>query len=636
MEKFELEFLKLGCVLDHSRRVFVKEQLSTVKNLVNGELARQNRFRRLLLGCKGVGKTTLLTSLLEVTKALYPGLLTLYVSYAATKIRLAELVCCELRKCCSLPNISDYLKHFKKETQSIILSKDLDIYDLLLNDQEYFCKLGITSGEARRLVVEANQPPIFERLSQFLEHEDKRLFLVVDEFQDVYNEEFKEVGCSTIRDMRAIGDNASGRIHCIISGSSTHLRQLAYATLPEQFSSEYPNYHGVDLNSTKYQACWIYPFLDVDLFKSLYKRLMKFDNSYEFTEEETATLYDLFNKTGGSPGYLFESVKGRNVSAYHHLSAKSVVFNPPDERAKVLLAIYKSLPRVADTSNSLAIAASTTFLIPTHISQELLSQAEDILYDMSDAGLIRYITSDSGMKMIGFGGPLVFYATVIQGRQTIAAYEAAALCSPWGQVMAPLAENVACRLLAHAFQKINNLDHPVTYSSMPLNLCKEGVEAPVAFAHYMMYKELVNGKDTFGADSTVLVPSNEEGKNIAYRIQLKLGFSNIMTDSEKKKATGKKCHDTAESISNKFTNPLDSAVDAYERSKIPLSSCIHFLATTRDITPDARSHLDSQNIRILDKKYLYEQVWPPEVQELGPPALFQILDYLCMSSCMHE
>ena len=106
--------------------------------------------------------------------------------------------------------------------------------------------------------------------------------------------------------------------------------------------------------------------------------------------------------------------------------------------------------------------------------------------------------------------------------------------------MAPLAENVACRLLAHAFQKINKLDHLVTYSSIPLNLYKESVEAPVSFANYVMYKELMNGKDTFGADSTVLVLSNEEGKNIAYRIQVMLGSSNIMTEAEKKKATGKK------------------------------------------------------------------------------------------------
>ena len=619
MEEFELEFLKQNYVLDHSRRVFVKEQLSVVKNLMKNELVGQTCFRRLLLGCKGVGKTTLLTSLLKVTKALYPELLTLYVSYAASKKRLAELVCCELRKCCRRPNISDYLEHFKEETQKIIRDQDLDIYDLLLNDQEYFCKLGITSGEARRLVVQADRPPIFERLSTFLEQEGQRLFLVVDEFQDVYSKRFKEVGCPTICDVHAIGDNASGRIHCIISGSSTHLRQLAFAKLPEQLCSQYPNYEDVDLNSTKYQACWIYPFLDVDSFKSLFKRLKTLQNSsYELTEEEeTATLYDLFNKTGGLPGYLFQSVMERNVSTYN-ISAKSVVFYPPDERAKVLLAIYKALPRVADTSNSLAIAASTTFLIPTHISQELLSQAANILYDMSDAGLIRYITSDQGVKMIGFGDPLVFYATAIQGRQTITTYEAAALCSPCGQAMAPLAENVACRLLAHAFKQINKLNHPVTYSDVPLNLCKEGVDAPVSFAHYVMYKELMNGKDTFGADSTVLVPSDEEGKNIAYRIQVKLGSGNIMTHSETE-ATGKKCHNTAESIANKFTNRVKSAMDAYERSKIPLSSCIHFLATTRDITPDARSHFDSKNIHILDKKYLYEQVWPPEVQELGPP-----------------
>mgnify|MGYP003463356189 CR=1 FL=1 len=92
-----------------------------------------------------------------------------------------------------------------------------------------------------------------------------------------------------------------------------------------------------------------------------------------------------------------------------------------------------------------------------------------------------------------FGGPLVFYAIAMQGRQTITTYEAAALCSPCGQVMASLAENVTCRLLAHNFQKFNQLDHPpVTYSHIPLNLCKEGVEAPVSFANYVMYKELMN------------------------------------------------------------------------------------------------------------------------------------------------
>ena len=80
-------------------------------------------------------------------------------------------------------------------------------------------------------------------------------------------------------------------------------------------------------------------------------------------------------------------------------------------------------------------------------------------------------------------------------------------------------------------------------------MCKEGVEAPVSFAHYVMYKELMNGKYMFGADSTVLVPStsDKEGKNIAYRIQVKLGSSNIMTDSETETARKKvKCHDCRE------------------------------------------------------------------------------------------
>ena len=608
LELLEASFPRDECVLDETRRAFVREQASVVSCLMKGELNKQNRFRRLLLGCKAVGKTTLLKSLLKAANTAYP----LYVSYADTKVRLGRIICHHLRKSGIKPNISESLEEacVDEPTCNIILQQQLDLYDLLLHDESYFRGCGIVPGMAGRIVSAASQPPLFTRLSALLQSADKKLFLVVDELNDVYMGAFPE-GRLTIDDILALGEDASGQINCIISGSSTRLRQLAFAKLPNELKSNYPNYTGVDLNSTKYQPRWIYPFLDVDSFLCLYRTINHMPDNYVPSEEETDALSELFIKTGGSPGVLSECLQNRESSTYH-VSAKSVKFDPePDERAQVFQAIYEALPRCTDNLNHLTFAAATTHLIPTHLAKSLADHPESILYDMADAGLIRYITctDDPTLKRIGFGSPLVYFTVAMQGKLIVTAFEAAALYMPSGHKMGVVAENVTCRFLAKAFEKIAKVPNPVKFSEIsPLNLNKEGDEHPVSFDHYVMYKELMHGRDAFGADAVVLIPDDHKS-SIAYHVQVKLGTSTISTEAEK----GVK-QDSAEDIAAKFFSREKLALEAYKRSGIPLSNLFRYLATTRSITPAALEYFKHKNISVLDEEFLFEHVWPKEIK----------------------
>ena len=609
------------CVLDKTRKDFVHEQGLTIQDLMNGDLKQRNRFRRLLLGCKGVGKTMLLKSLIQAASKAYPELLTLYVSYADTQdveFRLAKAICRHLKKSGINLDVAQYLQEacVDESTCTIIQKQGLNWYDhILFGSEEYFRNLGITAGMASELVASASTPPLFTRISGLLQLAGKRLFLVVDEFQDLYTTATDSMlSRLTIKDAYALGEDTNGQIHCIISGSSTYLRHLAFAKLPKDLHSQFPNYSSLDLNSTKYQARWIYPFLDEQSLVNLYQTMNK--------GPPHSDIINTFLQTGGSPGCLSELIRGSIPSTYH-ISIKSVKFNPAgeDERAKVLRAIYKAYTRVPD-DNPLDIFARTAFLTPIHLSYELGNSPESILYDMADAGLIRYVVEGHPpIKKVGFGNPLVFLETLKQGKPTLSAIELVALCFPRDPGIEQIAENAVCRLLATAFHSVINCQ-VLKYSEKPLSLHGTGNDADTGatfFDHYVMYKELVDGRDICGADAVVLVPSSGDQKQCdAHRVQVKLGGSTICTTDElnSKKI---KCCDTAEDIASKFKRQEQVAREAYARSNINLSRCIHYLATTRDITTAAQEHLNQNDIRILNKSFFQDKVWPAELKEFGRP-----------------
>ena len=128
------------------------------------------------------------------------------------------------------------------------------------------------------------------------------------------------------------------------------------------------------------------------------------------------------------------------------------------------------------------------------------------------------------------------------------------------------------------------------------------------FDHYVMYKELMHGRDAFGADVVVLIPDDHKS-SIAYRVQVMLGTSTIFTEAEK----GIK-QDSAEDIAAKFFSREKLALEAYQRSGIPLSNWFRYLATTRNITPAAQEYFKRKNISVLDKDFLFVHVWPEEIK----------------------
>lgn len=71
--------------LDNSRSRFVKDAAETLADLVRGSLVGRDRYKRLLLGGKGVGKTALLQCLQKAAKCILErhGLYCVYLDYSA-------------------------------------------------------------------------------------------------------------------------------------------------------------------------------------------------------------------------------------------------------------------------------------------------------------------------------------------------------------------------------------------------------------------------------------------------------------------------------------------------------------------------------------------------------------------------
>ena len=61
-------------------------------------------------------------------------------------------------------------------------------------------------------------------------------------------------------------------IHIVMTGSSSELRCLAFGKYPFPQTS-FPNYTKKDLNTTKFQPVWIYPFVEPSDFRAVYNMM---------------------------------------------------------------------------------------------------------------------------------------------------------------------------------------------------------------------------------------------------------------------------------------------------------------------------------------------------------------------------
>jgi hypothetical protein len=71
--------------------------------------------------------------------------------------------------------------------------------------------------------------------------------------------------------LSAIGGSMQGRSHWILTGSSSCLRSFIFGKLPKDQAERFPNYKGIDLNSTKFIPVNINPLLSTRDLRTFWK-----------------------------------------------------------------------------------------------------------------------------------------------------------------------------------------------------------------------------------------------------------------------------------------------------------------------------------------------------------------------------
>jgi hypothetical protein len=244
--------------LDDSRRQFVRDQARTTYQLLADRLVNCSRFRRCLLGRKSVGKTMLLWTLCSAFKELCPRL----PGYSNDGLEVIFLSC---------------------EQQT---------------DRTPRCAVA--------LALKLDDGSSWDTVVEYMRDNNKKVLLVIDELQIVYNSDLFTNGIEFIKDIARIGGDKEGLFHCLLSGSSSDLRRLLSAKLSMEEAKEknLGNYAKVDLNATKFQACTIAPFLREEHLSTLVDHL-----AHKHRRTERYNLDRVFMETAGSPGVLDEYIR---------------------------------------------------------------------------------------------------------------------------------------------------------------------------------------------------------------------------------------------------------------------------------------------------------------------------------------
>ena len=477
-----------------------------------------------------------------------------------------------------------------------------------------------------------------------LEVLDKYIFLVVDEFQFAYTAQCKSNGRAIISEISAIGGTSKGRIHCIISGSSSVLRKLAFAKLEKKAEGDYPNYAGLDLNSTKFCAKSIYPFLEQETFT---KVVAVHSNG----DQKTSSINhgDLFIRTGGNPGLLADVLidieDNRKVDNFSSSLNKSSIQKEGAEM-ELLQTIFSCLrntqQRDIEHEPELLNLTQWTRLIPYEVVLQTLTDEHksqplsSTLYNLADNNVIRY--QDGRPSLIGLASPTIYLqlfqlSTPLRGK--IQLWDLYSLTFPNGCVSQSMAaERTAMKCLAASSSKWLKLslddDHNVYELYLPSEDPNNGRTHTTTSVHYdysippgsdpddfklRICKELYfrggsysRGRDAFGADAVILECRDGESW-IAHRLQIKLGTLQLKEEH-------------IQEIANNIKRNQKNVLEAYKCAGIVLAAQLFYLVTTRPYQPQTMTDVIQQygiDLRIINAKELTTSVWTEEIKSLGKP-----------------
>ncbi len=538
----------------------------------------------MLLGREGVGKTTLLKELQNEAKNIFgESLITIYLEYSDPDQQLTP-------------------------------------FDKLLKT----LGLGISIPE---------DDDSLERILGKLKETNKYVFLVLDEIQNLYFD--CKNGRSIIGEISAIGASLEGRLFCIITGSSYHLRQLCFGKLDAANKEIYPNYTGIDLNSTKYSAKWIYPFLESSDFEKTLKFLyntcgQKLDQNDEHQKAFNVRMY-LY--TGGNPR-LMEEFNDQGKCDSYSISLRDISTNPEDIKYKIINTIYRctnsfvnkeyvSTPE--ELSNEISAFQEWTKQISYRMFLENLENESGhnivrLIYDLADSGYIRFIQNqDIISSCVSLASPMI-YLQLSSKKTTITLDEAAALKSPTGKPNEKIAENVTLRCLAlraecfikSGVENFKLLDTDVEkiilrYNYENISQKELNLNLKVDQIINRFFKETFeNDKDVFGMDGLLLErDSSTDNGLIAHRIQIKLGTSSL--DEEE-----------ALKIISKVNSHKRNFEACFTAANKTVTNHFNYLVTTRGFEKNALECFNKSDWIVVDKKNL-KQIWPENVKALGKP-----------------
>lgn len=633
-----------GLVLDSSREQCLEEIADTLQALLNGELVQMNRFRRLLLGRKAVGKTRFLTAVLE----------------AAWKEGHI------------LPCFVDYVDPC---TAVFPASAMLSAAPVPVRVVHAIYKLGIMLG----FVDPRHHHPV-DVVNMALGSCGYHMLVVLDELQHVYSGSCL-FGKQIIGQVSKLGGLDGRAVHCIISGSSSHLRMLATAKLSNELKSDYPHYTGVDLNSTKFSPRWIYPFLDEKSFRSFVSAFAQREKSWvwqrssspaasdstsiddirEDATSDSACTYDivvdaasdststedilddaamqrLYFTSGGNAGCIMDQLRSSSENSRQSYTHSARRVNNVTE-TRLLTAMLQVVQAARDRSSvtetaGLADMTQWTSLVSVesvvrefqHPSREDSSVSVDmsggsncigsninsLAYRLADRGVLRF--NDTSMSpTIGFGSPQVYLDVVSWHRTCLTVHELVVL-----KLATEAGERVALRLLASKASSwlgvdlddssVNNLVIPSTqtrsnrhsHSAWATTLCSG------AIILNRMWKECykTEAKDCFGADA--VVPTMTDDGLVAHRIQLKLGCAKIKMEE-------------MTTIVNKLKTHLPTTQRLYKDAGFEFTSQKLYIVTTRSCDPEVVSYCEQKKVIFVGAGLLTDKVWPDEVKALGTP-----------------
>ena len=553
--------------IDCSRLEFIQDTESTLRDLVRGKLVNKTHYRRLLLGRKGTGKSILLK----------------VINQAASAIHGNNLIVCS----------THYINMAMAELPSTLIAKAVE-----------------TPGNRIQLPIR------IEKLdSYYLISVNKFVLFIADELDSVFHSSCSAVnGQQIIGEIAEIGNSSEGRIHCIISGSSHQLRQLCFGKLSDKDKKDFPNYVGINLNSTKFSARWIHPFLDKKDFDKVL-RLLQSDG----TELDTLTKIIIYIQTEGNGRHIADMVqqypRTMAVDSYS-LSTKDI--SPED--LPLLKAIFTCVTDFMPSHEPVdELVYHWTRYVPLSSVQSLQQCQISVksLYSLADRGLLRYNDrfniSGSGQE-VSLGTPMVYLQLNNMDRDSLTVTEAIALCYPHG-CLNQIAEQVAMRFLIEKaavwIDVPEGLAVKLKHKECNLLAITDTTKKGTVELGKISIDELVNcfWKELDSSEANAVYHfhhANDDGTLIAYRIQLQLGAS-LIQESE------------ATKLVENFQSMHTITERRYAACNKPVLQQKFYLVTTRQLTLEVKNILQKDCITIIDAAKLRNRVWPDVLKNLGKP-----------------